>query len=139
MKVFDIPAEKDILQAARTFTQAMDNHRVFALYGEMGAGKTTLVKAICQVLEVDDTVSSPTFALVYEYTSPVAGLIYHFDLYRIRSIEELYDLGYEDYFFGGNLCFIEWPEKAENLLPGDVVNVYIEVNPDGTRTVKMDV
>ena len=138
MKVFDIPAEKEILKAARTFTKVMGTHKVFAFYGEMGAGKTTFIKAICTILDVSDVVSSPTFALVYEYNSENAGVIYHFDLYRIRDIEELYDLGYEDYFYSGNLCFIEWPEMAENLLPDDAVKVFITVNSDGSRSVKMD-
>jgi tRNA threonylcarbamoyladenosine biosynthesis protein TsaE len=138
MMVFDIPSEKDILKAAGQFTEAIGHRRVFAFYGGMGAGKTTLIKAICKVLNVGEVVSSPTFALVYEYTSPKAGIIYHLDLYRIKDISELYDLGYEDYFYSGNLCFIEWPEKAENLLPADVVKVFIDVQSDGSRIVKMD-
>ncbi len=138
MKVFEIPAEKEILRAARAFIDILGNHRVFAIYGEMGAGKTTFIKALCRVLKVTDTVSSPTFALVYEYNSEDAGVIYHLDLYRIKEIEELFDLGYEDYFYSGNLCFIEWPEKAEHLLPGDAIKVHITVNPDGSRTVKAD-
>ncbi len=138
MKVFNIPAEKDVPQAARAFSGIMGDHRVFAFYGEMGAGKTTFIKALCEVLKVRDVVSSPTFALVYEYNSEVAGAVYHFDLYRIRKIEELYDLGYEDYFYSGNLCFIEWPEKAEHLLPSDALKVFITVNPDGSRSVKTD-
>ncbi len=138
MKVFEIPDEKNILQAAFAFTRELGDRRVFAMYGEMGAGKTTFIKAICKVLNVEDVVSSPTFALVYEYSSAEAGVIYHFDLYRIKEIEELYDLGYEDYFYSGNLCFIEWPEKAEYLLPEDAVKVFITVNPDGSRTVKME-
>ncbi len=138
MKVFEIPVEKDILEAAQAFIEAMGNNTVFAIYGEMGAGKTTFIKAICHILNVREIVSSPTFALVYEYTSPEKGVIYHFDLYRIKNIEEMYDLGYEDYFFSENICFIEWPEKAEDLLPENAIKVFITVNPDGSRTVKMD-
>ncbi len=138
MKEFKIPNTSEILNTARKFIDAMDHHRVFAFYGEMGAGKTTFIKAICEILKVRDVVSSPTFALVYEYRSPEAGVIYHFDLYRIRDISELFDLGYEDYFYSGSLCFIEWPEKAEHLLPEDVVKVYLEVNADSSRTVKME-
>lgn len=138
MKVFELPNTDEILNVAREFIEAMNHHRVFAFYGELGAGKTTFIKALCELLQVGDVVSSPTFALVYEYTSPEAGVIYHFDLYRINDVNELFDLGYEDYFYSGNLCFIEWPEKAEHLLPEDAVKVYIGVNPDSSRTIKME-
>ena len=97
--------------------------------GEMGAGKTTLIKALCEHLGVKDEVSSPTFSLVNEYNSNV-GTIYHFDLYRIQSEEELYDIGYEDYFFSGYLCLVEWPEMAETMLPEKHVLVNIRVEND---------
>ncbi len=103
--------------------------RVFAFYGEMGAGKTTLIKALCQELGVTDNVSSPTFALVNVYNGE-PGEVYHFDVYRMKTIEELFDIGYEDYFFSGNYCFIEWPEKIEALLPEDAVKVMIRVSED---------
>jgi len=120
--------------AAKEFVERMGQSTVFAFYGEMGAGKTTFIKAICRELGVLDNISSPTFALVYEYFSESRGPIYHFDLYRLKSIVELYDLGYEDYFFGGNLCFIEWPEMAGELLPKDVLKVNISINKEGGRT-----
>jgi len=125
--------------AARTFIEAMGDSTVFAFYGEMGAGKTTFIKAICEVLEVDDVINSPTFAIINEYRSGSGELIYHFDFYRINKIEEAYDLGYDDYFYSGALCFIEWPEKVEELLPGDCVPVTITVNEDGSRTVKVGI
>lgn len=124
-----------IEEAARQFVAAMGDRTVFALYGSMGAGKTTFTKAICQVLGVEDSISSPTFAIVNEYRSASGELIYHFDFYRIRKLEEVYDMGYEDYFYSGALCFVEWPELIEELLPADTVRVDIRENEDGSRSV----
>jgi tRNA threonylcarbamoyladenosine biosynthesis protein TsaE len=101
----------------------------------MGAGKTTFTKAICEVLGVEDVINSPTFAIVNEYRSAEAELIYHFDFYRIKKIEEVYDMGYEDYFYSGALCFIEWPELVEDLLPEGTVKVTIEEKEDGSRVI----
>ena len=123
-------------EAARTFIRAIDQSTVFAFYGKMGAGKTTFIKAVCEALGVTDVVNSPTFSIVNEYRSDTTGeLIYHFDFYRIQRLEEVYDMGYEDYFYSGALCFIEWPELVEELLPGDAVKVQIEEQPDGSRTI----
>ena len=123
-------------QAARTFVRAIDQATVFAFYGKMGAGKTTFIKAVCEALGVTDVVNSPTFSIVNEYRSDTTGeLIYHFDFYRIQRLEEVYDMGYEDYFYSGALCFIEWPELVEELLPGDAVKVTIEEQPDGSRII----
>lgn len=125
-----------IREAARQFIAAMGDNTVFALYGKMGAGKTTFVKALCQELGVEDVVTSPTFAVINEYRSEIAGeLIYHFDFYRIKKLSEVYDMGYEDYFYSGALCFIEWPELIEELLPGDAVKVTIEELEDGSRKI----
>ena len=121
--------------AARQFVDAIGDHRVFAFYGSMGAGKTTFIKAICEELGVDDVVTSPTFAIVNEYTAADGIPIYHFDFYRIKKLEEVYDMGYEDYFYGDGLCFIEWPEMMEELLPEGATKVQIAEDPDGTRTV----
>ncbi len=127
-----------INEAARTFARAMGDNTVFAFYGNMGAGKTTFVKALCEVLGVtDDTVTSPTFAIVNEYRADGGELIYHFDFYRVKRLEEVYDMGYEDYFYSGALCFIEWPELVEELLPEDTVRVTIEEQPDGSRLLRM--
>ena len=114
----------DINEAAKTFVENMGDGKVFAFYGKMGAGKTTFVKAICECLGVDDVITSPTFAIVNEYTSATTGdAIYH-------------DMGYEDYFYSGSLCFLEWPELIEDLLPEDATKVTIEETADGSRVVK---
>jgi tRNA threonylcarbamoyladenosine biosynthesis protein TsaE len=112
--------------------------RIFAFYGDLGVGKTTLIQSICLQLEVTDTISSPTFALVNVYNSP-HGEIFHFDFYRIKTAEELFDIGYEDYFFSGNYCFIEWPEKIEAYLPPGTVIIKIVVDlTDGTRMIRIE-
>ena len=127
-----------IRESAREFIQNIGEHKVFAFYGKMGAGKTTFVKAICEELGVKDVITSPTFAIVNEYeTSPKPQSIFHFDFYRIKRLEEVYDMGYEDYFYSGGICFIEWPELIEDLLPEDAVRVYIEEQEDGSRTVRI--
>ena len=127
----------DINEAAKTFVENMGDGKVFAFYGKMGAGKTTFVKAVCECLGVDDVITSPTFAIVNEYTSATTGeAIYHFDFYRIKKLEEVYDMGYEDYFYSGSLCFLEWPELIEDLLPEDATKVTIEETADGARVVK---
>lgn len=124
-----------IREAAKAFIDAIGTEHVFAFYGSMGAGKTTFIKAICEELGVDDVVTSPTFAIVNEYQTANGGTIYHFDFYRIKKLEEVYDMGYEDYFYNDALCFIEWPEMMEELLPDNAVRVNIKENADGTRTV----
>lgn len=109
---------------------------VGAFYGKMGAGKTTFVKALCEELGVDDVVNSPTFAIVNEYHSQVLdGPVFHFDFYRIKRIEEAFDIGTDDYFYSGHPCFIEWPELIEDILPEDVIRITIEEQPDGSRIV----
>ena len=112
-------------------------HRVFAFIGQMGAGKTTFIKYLCEQMGTDDVVNSPTFAIVnvYDVTRPYHGEVYHFDCYRLKDIREAMDFGAEDYLYSGNYCFIEWPEKIEQLLPDDVVNVRIVPQENGDRTV----
>lgn len=125
-----------IQEAARQFIHSMGPGKVFAFYGKMGAGKTTFIKAICEELGVKEVITSPTFAIVNEYTTePDGESIFHFDFYRIKKLEEVYDMGYEDYFYSGALCFLEWPELIDDLLPEDAVKVTIKANDDGTRTV----
>jgi tRNA threonylcarbamoyladenosine biosynthesis protein TsaE len=115
---------------------AMQEDTVFAFNGQMGAGKTTFIKALCEALGVSEVVTSPTFSIVNEYRSDETGeLIYHFDFYRIKKIDEAYDMGCEDYFYSGAVCLIEWPELVEDLLPGNTVWVDIRVNDDDTRTI----
>ena len=145
----------NIREAAREFIQHIGDYRVFAFYGKMGAGKTTFVKAICEEFGVEDVITSPTFAIVNEYQVIGDGCwvidngnsqhqapntqhpktIYHFDFYRIKKLEEVYDMGYEDYFYSGALCFIEWPELIEEILPDDAVRVSITEQEDGSRLV----
>lgn len=129
----------ELQEAARKFVSNMGDDTVFAFYGAMGAGKTTFIKAVCQLLGVTDPITSPTFAIVNEYRSDLQGeLIYHFDFYRIKKLEEVYDMGYEDYFYSGALCFIEWPELIEDLLPGQTVKVTIEEVEEGARKLTME-
>lgn len=127
----------DINEAAKQFIENMGDGKVFAFYGKMGAGKTTFIKAICEELGVDDVITSPTFAIVNEYQSATTGdSIYHFDFYRIKKLEEVYDMGYEDYFYSGSLCFLEWPELIDDLLPENATKVTIEATEEGGRIVK---
>lgn len=125
----------DLPKAARQFVGAMDGRRVFAFYGPMGAGKTTFIKAICEAMGVKDVINSPTFAIVNEYQDGEGRPVYHFDFYRLKKAAEAYDIGFEDYVYSGNVCFMEWPEIIEPLLPDDVVRVTIEEQPDGSRIV----
>ncbi len=139
MKQITIQSTEQLQEAARQFVELMDDHTVFAFYGKMGAGKTTFIKALCEELGVSDVITSPTFAIVNEYRSDLAGeLIYHFDFYRIKKLEEVYDMGYEDYFYSGALCFIEWPELVEELLPEGTVKVTIEVADDESRKITIE-
>lgn len=140
MNTISIQDIEHIREAAREFIQQMGDAHVFAFYGKMGAGKTTFVKAICEELGVQDVITSPTFAIINEYEASSTGQyegipIYHFDFYRIKKLEEVYDMGYEDYFYADALCFIEWPELIEDILPEDAVKVSIEEQPDGARLV----
>lgn len=125
-----------IQEAAKEFVAQMGDNKVFAFYGKMGAGKTTFIKAICEELGVEDVVNSPTFAIVNEYTDGEGEPIFHFDFYRIKKESEAYDIGFEEYVYSGHLCFMEWPELIEDLLPEDTVRVSIEEMEDGSREVK---
>ena len=124
-----------IREAAREFIKQIGDRHVFAFYGKMGAGKTTFVTAICEELGVEDVITSPTFAIINEYTTGEGDSLFHFDFYRIKKLEEVYDMGYEDYFYSGALCFIEWPELIEDILPDDAVHVSITEQEDGSRLV----
>ena len=137
---FNIASLEQLDDAAHSFMAQMGDYTVFAFYGEMGAGKTTFINALCKQLGVEtDITSSPSFAIINEYRSDTtAELIYHFDCYRLENEAEAQDIGAEDYFDCGAVCLIEWPERIEGLLPDDTVRVDIIVNPDDdSRTLKM--
>ena len=136
MNITITDTELSLQQAAKTFVENMKDRKIFAFYGKMGAGKTTFIKAICEQMGVRDVVTSPTFAIVNEYTDGRDNSLYHFDFYRIEKLEEVYDMGYEDYFYSGNVCFLEWPELIEEILPNDTVRVTISEQADGTRAVE---
>ena len=142
LKTFTITSLEEIDKVAGDFIQYISESdlqsNIFAFYGKMGAGKTTFIKAICKALGVKDIVNSPTFTIINEYKSAKGFPIYHFDFYRIKKIEEVYDMGYEDYFYSGALCLIEWPELIEDLLPEDAVRVTINVLSDGKRELNIE-
>lgn len=140
MTTIKITSLENIEQAAREFAQHMGDETVYAFYGEMGAGKTTFINALCRVLGVEeDITNSPSFSIINEYRSDTtAELIYHFDLYRLENIEEAFEIGVEDYFDSGALCLLEWPERIEDMLPFDTVKVNIVVNDDETRDISFD-
>ena len=124
-------------QAAKWFTGFLQQGQIFAFYGKMGTGKTTFIKSLCEELGVEDTINSPTFAIVNEYEDRMANTIYHFDFYRIKSLTEVYNMGYEEYFYGNAYCFIEWPELIEELLPEETVKVFVEEVENGGRSIKI--
>jgi tRNA threonylcarbamoyladenosine biosynthesis protein TsaE len=138
MMNYTIQSLDTIRKTAREFIDNMDGRTVFAFYGAMGAGKTTFVKAVCEEMGVKDVVNSPTFAIINEYDVEGGKPIFHFDFYRINKPEEAFDFGYEDYFYSGNICFIEWPEKIEALLPENCVKVTIEEQLDGSRKIAVE-
>lgn len=135
--IIHIPDQNALPDAAHQFMALMDDYTIFAFNGEMGAGKTTFIMALCRALGVgDDLAGSPSFALINEYRSDTtAELIYHFDLYRLEKLEEALEIGVEDYFDSGALCLLEWPERIADILPDDTVTVDITVNPDQSRTL----
>lgn len=123
--------------AAQKFVDEIGENKIFAFYGKMGAGKTTFIKAVCEALGVKDVINSPTFAIVNEYLAGNGEPIYHFDFYRIKKEQEVLDIGYEDYIYSDCLCFMEWPELIEDLLPEDTVKVTIAEQEDGSRIISM--
>lgn len=127
----------NIAAAAEEFLEAIGDNTIIAFYGHMGAGKTTFIKAVCEALGTTDIVTSPTFAIVNEYDTASGRPVFHFDFYRIKRLTEVYDIGYEDYFYNSDgLCFMEWPELVEDILPDDTVHVSITEQPDGSRLIE---
>lgn len=135
MSTFNINSVDELPVVAKAVIDAAAKHPVVAFFGAMGAGKTTLIREITAQLGVTDSVTSPTFALVNHYRGRGEQSIFHFDFYRINKLEEAYDLGYEEYFFSGELCLVEWPEKIEELLGDDITRVAIEVTGDNSRKI----
>ena len=140
-KEIKISSLADLDAAAKEFVASMGDETIYAFYGDMGAGKTTFIRALSKALGVEeDEANSPSFSIINEYRSDTtAELIYHFDLYRLESVDEALDIGVEDYFDSGALCLLEWPERIEPLLPDDTVKVSISVNPDDSRTLTIDI
>ncbi len=134
-KVLFSETPEDLTIAATMILEEMSSERIFAFYGEMGSGKTTLIKAFCGVLGSRDMVHSPTFSLVNEYEDDQGESLYHFDFYRIKTIGEVYDMGFEEYVYSGNYCFMEWPERILELLPKFYVYVSIEVKEKEARKI----
>jgi tRNA threonylcarbamoyladenosine biosynthesis protein TsaE len=132
----EINSLSEINHVAEKFLEAHPADRLFAFYGKMGSGKTTFIKALCDKLQVVDYVNSPTFALINVYATEQSNEVFHFDFYRIKSLDELFDLGYEEYFFSDNYCFIEWPELIEPLLPINTVKISIIETVNGTRIIE---
>lgn len=129
----------EIDDAAKTLWQKGKEYKTWAFHGQMGAGKTTLIHALCQVLQVNDAISSPTFAIINEYKSPVAGVIYHMDWYRLKDEEEALQAGVEDCLLSGNLCLVEWPEKAPGLLPANTLHITIETIHKDSRVLSFGI
>ncbi|MGI5914550.1 MAG: tRNA (adenosine(37)-N6)-threonylcarbamoyltransferase complex ATPase subunit type 1 TsaE [Bacteroidales bacterium] len=136
--IIKIKKPEELKEAAERLLKETEGRRIYALFGAMGAGKTTFVKAICEVLGSTDTVVSPTFTIVNEYTTKENDPMYHFDFYRINKITEVYDIGIDEYFDSGNFCFMEWPELVEEILPPETVRVNINVMPDDSREITFE-
>ena len=130
-------SETDLFEIAKKMLVNFSDQKIILFYGEMGVGKTTLIKQLCKQLNVEESTNSPTFSIVNEYLSVEGASIYHFDFYRIEEETEVFDLGYEDYFYSGNYCFIEWPEKIPNLLPDNVVKVTIVEDEQNIRFISV--
>lgn len=130
---YKISSVDDLSQVAKDIVELTKKVKIVAFFGPMGAGKTTLIKKICHLFGVKDEVNSPTFALVNEYKDADSKPIYHFDFYRIKKLEEVFDIGYEDYFYSGHICLLEWPQMIENLMPDEFVKVEIALGEKETE------
>ena len=138
MKEIVIDSLDELKDVAEAVVESLEGRNVVALFGAMGAGKTTLISAIMEHLGSTDNVTSPTFALVNQYNTAANEPVYHFDFYRINRIEEAFDMGYEEYFYSDGLCLVEWPEKVEELLPDEVMKVTITPTSPTKRTITIE-
>jgi tRNA threonylcarbamoyladenosine biosynthesis protein TsaE len=139
MKEIKIGKKSELKEIVRMVLEDYKEYRIFAFYGELGSGKTTLIQEICKALDMEDVVNSPTFSIVNEYWSKnKKEVVYHFDFYRINKIEEVYDFGYEEYFYSGHYCFIEWPELINEIIPPDTIPVFINVGEDEERIFRFE-
>jgi len=135
--VLEISSAVELQEVAKKIVTTFGSKKVVLFYGEMGVGKTTLIKELCKFLGVKEVTNSPTFSIVNEYLTKEGGVIYHFDFYRINKEEEVLDIGYEDYFYSKNYCFVEWPEKIPNLLPDNTVKIHIELKENNNRLISV--
>jgi tRNA threonylcarbamoyladenosine biosynthesis protein TsaE len=135
--LISIKDKRHLNKAAKTFLEATEGNKIFAFYGTMGAGKTTFIKSVCEILGSVDIISSPTFTLINEYRTEKGESLYHIDFYRIKKQEEVFDFGIEEYFASGSYCFMEWPELIEEILPPETVKVRISANSDESRTIEI--
>ncbi len=139
-KTFEINGIDELSRVSDDLISLREKSSVFAFFGSMGAGKTTLIKNLCHKLEVADEVTSPTFAIINEYRTNAGESIYHFDFYRIKKIEEVFDIGYENYLYSGNLCLLEWPEMIESLMPDQYVRIDIQIgSSDESRIISCEI
>jgi len=137
--IITVKNKKSLPSAAKELLKAVENYKILAFYGAMGSGKTTIIKHLCKTLGAVDVATSPTFTIVNEYKTKDRGSIYHFDFYRIKKIEEVFDFGVEEYFMSGSYCFLEWPELAESALPCDIVKIQINVTQDNQRILNISI
>lgn len=134
-----VSSVKELEKASDIFIKEIGENRIFSFYGSMGAGKTTFIKSICEKMGIKDVINSPSFSIINEYTLPNGNPVYHFDFYRLNKIEEACQLGYEEYFYSGNLCFIEWPEKIQEIIPEESINVTIDVLKNKNRHIHSEI
>ena len=137
MSRFIIESTGAIRKVAKEFLKQYGQNRIFAIYGKLGAGKTTFIKALCSELGVDEIVSSPSFSIINEYYSDRYGGVYHFDFFRMEDLEEAYDIGYENYFYSGQYCFIEWADKIEAILPPGTIHVHMMTDETSARILEI--
>ena len=135
---FTARSEQDLPNIAKEVLTLCKEHSIFAFFGEMGAGKTTFIRSLCDELQVTDTVNSPTFAIINDYETKDNNLVYHFDFYRVKNIEEAYNFGYETYFDSGNICLIEWPQIIEDLIVDNFLKIIITVDDENKRTITVE-